>query len=260
MFSFSADSVWLSLGYIGIALAVLAVIVALVASRGRRNGSRSIALDAALTICAWWLIFAALGAVSIIVKVFAVDWAELSGRTLVRLDWPSSIPCIDAGSMTETTATALTCGGAELTDFTVANASFGLRALAGAAQLSAQALPAIPVVILAVICFNTLRGRAFSRTITRALVGGAIAVLVFGVAADLLGTIAATAGLREALPADNDWYPGQFQLTVTPLPFVGALMLAALAAVFREGLKLQSERDDLQRANEALEDETRGLV
>lgn len=260
MLSFGADSVWLSLGYIGIALAVLAVIVGLVVWHRRRRGSKTIALDAALTICAWWLIFAAIGAASIIVKVFAVDWAELSGRTLVWFDWPSTVPCVDPGSMTPTTATALSCGGSELTDFTVANASLGLRALAGAAQLSAQALSAIPAVILAVICFNTLRGRAFSRTITRALVGGAIAVLVFGVAADLLGTIAATAGLREALPADSEWYPGHFQLTVTPLPFVGALMLAALATVFRQGMRVQQQRDELERKNAELENDTRGLV
>lgn len=257
MISFSSDSVWDSLRFIGIALAAVAIVIALVAWIGRRRGSKTIVLDAALTISGMWIALSTLGAIVIVVKIFQVDWAELSGHTPVRMDWPASIPCNEPGSTSET---ILNCGGTELTDFTVANASFGLRALAGAAQLSTAVLTTMPAVILAVICFNTLRGRAFSRTITRALVGGAIAVLVFGVASDLLGSIAATAGLREVFPRDSEWYPANFQLTVTPLPFVGALMLGALAAVFRQGLRMQQERDTLRRVNEALEDETRGLV
>lgn len=257
MITFGSDSVWDSLRFIGISLAVIAVVIGLFVWIGRRRGSRTIALDAALTISGMWIILSTIGAVSIVAKIFQVDWAELSGRTLVWTDWPASLPCNEWGSTSET---ILTCGGTELTDFTVANASLGLRALAGAAQLSTGVLTTLPAVILAVICFNTLRGRAFSRTITRALIGGAIAVLVFGVASDLLGSIAATVGLREVFSPDSEWYPPRFQLTVTPLPLVGALMLAALAAVFRQGLKLQNERDALQRENEALEDETRGLV
>ncbi len=259
MISFGSDSIWDSLRFMGIALAAVALVIGLFVWLGRRRGSTTVALDAALTISGMWIALNALGAVILVVKVFQVGWAELSGRTLVWVDWPASLPCLDP-TMSTTTGAILECRGTELTDFTVANASLGLRALAGAAQLSGLILATLPAVILAVICFNTLRGRAFSRTITRALIGGAVAVLVFGVASDLLGSIAATAGLREVFASDSEWYPSQFQLTVTPLPFVGALMLAALAAVFRQGLKLQQERDDLQRTNAALEDETRGLV
>lgn len=259
MISFGSESVWDSLRFIGIALVAIAVVVGLFVWIGRRRGSKTVALDAALTISGMWIIFNVLGGVIIVVKIFQVGWAELSGRTLVWMDWPASLPCLDP-TLSTTPGAVLTCGGTELTEFTVENASLGLRALAGAAQLSTLILATMPAVILAVICFNTLRGRAFSRTITRALVGGAVAVLVSGVASDLLGSIAATAGLREVFASDSAWYPSQFLLTVTPLPFVGALMLAALAAVFRQGLRLQQERDDLQRANAALEDETRGLV
>ena len=85
-------------------------------------------------------------------------------------------------------------------------------------------------------------------------------MLVFGIAADLLSGIAATAGLREALPTDSEWYPWGYQVTVTPLPFYGALLLAALAGVFRQGMKVQQERDALRRENETLADDTRGLV
>lgn len=259
MISFGSDSLWDSLRFIGIALAALAIVIGAVFWIGRRRGSKTIALDAALTISGMWIALSTIGVISIVAKVFQADWAELSGRTLVWMDWPTSLPCLDP-TLSMPPGAILNCGGTELTDFTVMNASLGLRALAGSAQLSTAVLATMPAVILAVICFNTLRGRAFSRTITRALVGGAIAVLVFGVASDLLSSIAATAGLREVFPRASEWYPPHFQLTVTPLPFVGALMLAALAAVFRQGLKLQQERDELQRVNEALENDTRGLV
>ena len=249
MITFGSPSVWPSLANVAITLAVIAVVVSLVVWRGRRRGSRTIALDAALAISGWWILLAAAGAIITIVKVFAVDWAELSGRTLVWLDWPSAIPCSESG---EPSSTMLNCGSSELTVFTVSNASLGLRALAAAANLSTHALVVMPAVVLAVICFSTLRGRTFSRTVTKALSFGAIAVLVLGLSSDLLGSVAATAGLREAVAPDSEWYPTIVQLTVTPIPFIGALALAALAAVFHQGMRMQREKEQLQRETEGL--------
>lgn len=257
MFTAGSDELWQSLAYAAIALAVIAAVVGIVAWRGRRRGSRTIALDAALTVAGWWVVLSAIGALILIVKAFAVDWAELDGATNVWVRWPSDLPCSEFG---ESAGTMLSCGGSALSDFTVTNATLGLRLLAAAAQLSGLLLSTMPALMLAMICFQTLRGRTFSVTVTRALTGGAIAVLVLGVASDLLGSIAATAGLREVFDPDSAWYPSSFQLTITPLPFVGALALLALAAVFREGSRLQREREHLQRENAALEKDTEGLV
>lgn len=257
MLSSGSAEIWPSLLYIGVALAVIAVIAVIVVWNSRRRGRRTIALDAALTLSGWWIVLSALGAVSIIVKAFAVDWAELDGQTYVYLAWPASLPCSEYG---DSATTMLTCRSETLSEFTVGNASLGLRLLAAAAQLSTLALTTMPAVILAVICFQTLRGRAFSRTVTRALVGGAVAVLVLGVTADLLGGIAATTGLREVFPPDSEWYPSAYQLTVTPLPFGAALGLLALAAVFRQGMRLDAERAQLMRETERLQKETEGLV
>ncbi|GAB3595814.1 hypothetical protein [Microbacterium tumbae] len=246
MISFSGG-LWESLANIGIALAVIAVIVGFVVWRGRRRGSRTIALDAALTVSSWWLLLSAVGAVIIVVKVFATDWAELNGATSVWLPWPEGIPCSDAGA-----ANMLTCSGEDLSQFTVGGASLGLRILAGTAQLCTLAFTTVPAAMFAAICFQTLRGRTFSRTVTRVLTAGAVAVLVLGFAADLLGSVAATVALREAFPEGSEWHPWGFRLTVTPLPFVGALGLAALAAVFRQGMRLQREHEALQRDTEGL--------
>lgn len=249
MITFGSDDLWSSLSDIGIALVVVAVIVGLVIWRGRRRGSRTIALDAALAISGWWVLLSIVGAVIIVVKALTVDWAEFDGTTFVYLDWPAGLSCSEYGDSGEA---MLTCGSETFTDFTVGKASLGLRLLAAAAQLSTQALATIPALILVVICFQTLRGRTFSRTVTRALTGGAVAVLLLGVTSDLLGGIAATTALREVFALASQWYPTRYQLTVTPLPFAGSLALAALAAVFHQGIRLQKEKEDLQRETEGL--------
>ncbi|MEU4014813.1 hypothetical protein AB0E56_06040 [Microbacterium sp. NPDC028030] len=257
MLTFGSAEIWPSLLYIAIGLAVIALVVLILVWNGRRRGSRTIALDAALTLSGWWILLSAVSAVVFIVKAFTVDWAELHGETYVYVGWPDSLPCSEFG---DTATTMLTCRGASLSEFTVTNASLGLRLLAAAAQLSTLALTTMPAVIVAIICFHTLRGRVFSHMVARALTGGAIAVLVFGVAADLLGGIAATTGLREVFTPDSEWYPSAYQLTVTPLPFAGALGLLALAAVFRQGTRLDQDRARLQQETARLQKDTEGLV
>lgn len=258
MLSFGSDEIWPSLLNVGIALAVTALVVGLVVWSRRRRGSRTVALDAALTLSGWWILLSTASAVIFIVKAFTVDGAELHGETTYAwIPWPAGLPCSPSG---DSSTTMLTCGSEALSDFTVVNASLGLRMLAASAQLATLALSTVPAVVVAVICFQTLRGRAFSRTVTRALTGAAVAVLVLGVANDLLGGIAATAGLREALPPDSEWYPVAYQLTVTPWPFAAALGLVALAAVFRQGIRLEQERSRLQQETERLQKDTEGLV
>lgn len=257
MLSFGSADLWPSLLNIGIALAVVAAVVGVLIWSGRRRASRTIALDAALTISGWWILLGVVGAVIVVVKAFTVDWAELHGDTNVWVDWPATLPCSEFG---DSATTMLTCQGENLSEFTVGNASLGLRLLAAAGQLSTLALTTIPAMIVAVICFFTLRGRGFSSIVTRSLASGAIAILVFGVAADLLGSIAATSALREVFTPDSEWYPGAYQLTITPWPFLAALGLLALAAVFRQGLRLEQERAALQQETERLQKETEGLV
>jgi hypothetical protein len=236
-----------SLGWIALALIAIAAIVGLAIWRGRRRGSRTIALDAALTVSGLWVMLSAVGALIIIVKAFTVDWAELNGTTTIWIGWPDDIPCSSSGA-----PGTLSCGGSNFADFTVGGASLGLRTLATAAQLCTLAFTTIPAAMLAAICFQTLRGRTFSRTVTRVLYTGAICVVVLGIASELLSSIAATVGLREVFDEGSEWYPMSFQLTLTPLPFVGALGLAALAAVFSQGSRLQAERDQLERETEGL--------
>jgi len=262
MISFTGE-LWPTLGWMALALGVLALAVGVVAWRGRRRGSRTFALNAALTISGWWLAATVIGVVIIVVKMFTVDFAEFTGRSGLWLAWPADLDCVDHGGPGDgadgdgaaadiTSGAALYCGGSNLSDFTVAHASAGLRALAGASQLVTAAFTAVPAAMLAVICWHTLRGRAFTRVVTRTLFWGAGAVAFFGVASDLLGGIAATVALREVFPPESEWYPWAFQLTVTWWPILAALGLAALAAVFHQGVRLQRDNDVLQHDTEGL--------
>lgn len=248
MFSYTGE-LWPTLGWIALTLAVLGALVGIGIWRGRRRGSRTIALDAALTVSGWWLAATTIGIALIVVKVFTTDFAEFTGQTNIWLTWPADLPCAD---ITEAAGAGLNCSGSNLSDFTVLQASLELRVLAGASQFITLLFTAVPAAMLAVISWQMLRGLAFTRVVARTLFWGAAAILVLGLASDLLGGIAATTALREVFPPDSEWYPWAFQLTITWWPVLASLALAALAAVFRQGMQLQQEKEQLQRETEGL--------
>lgn len=259
MISFSSNELLPSLSNIGIALAVIAVIAGFVIWRGRRKGSTTIALDLTLTISSFWAMMCAIGIVFVIIKAFAVDFTEVPVSQFY-IPYPDEMPCLDSGLPGDPSTPVLACGSAAPDQVTVYNAGAGTRALAAFAQVSSQLLTMTPALLIAVICFQTLRGATFSEVVPRTLLAGSVAVLVLGIARDLLVGIAGTTALREALPPESEWYPQTFQLTVTPLPFTLTLGLLALAAVFRQGMRLQSERERLERENDRLQRDTEGLV
>lgn len=249
MFAYASADPWGSLRNALIMLVVLGAIISIVVWRRRRNGSRTITLDLALTISGWWVTLSAIGVVMIVIKVLTSDWTEIGGSAL-QLPWPDQVPCDDSGS--GNSEPMLTCGVLSAKYATVSPASLELRLLSGAAQVVNLALSTVPAAMVAVICFQTLRGRPFSRTATRNLAAGSVAVLVLGVANDVLPGITTTVGLREVFPVGSEWYPLDYYIFVTPLPFAGALALAALAAVFHQGMRLQREKEQLQRETEGL--------
>jgi len=234
---------------IAVVLCAVAVIAGIVVLIGRRRKSTTLALDVALTLSSWWVLLSAVGLAFIVGKAIAGDFAEI-GSAQIPAPWASDLPCRTTG---EVSGTELWCIGATSANVTISQPDTATRVLAAAAQAVTLLYATIPAVLIAIVCFQTLRGRPFSTTITRALVGGSIAVLILGTANDLLPGIASTVALRAVLPIDSDIYPETFQLGVTPVPIVAALAALALAAVFRHGIRLQQH-------NIALEKETEGLV
>jgi hypothetical protein len=234
---------------IAIILIGVAVVAGIVVVIGRRRKSTTLALDVTLTLSSWWVILSAVGLVFIVGKAITGEFAEI-GNAQIATPWASDLPCRTTG---EASGAELWCVGATTSNLTISQPDGATRVLAAAAQASTLLYSTIPAVLIAVVCFQTLRGRPFSATITRALIGGSIAVLVLGTANDLLPAIASTVALRAVLPVGSEFYPETFQIAVTPFPVVAALALIALAAVFRQGMRLQRE-------NAALQKETEGLV
>ncbi|MFF7294257.1 hypothetical protein ACFY9N_17135 [Microbacterium sp. NPDC008134] len=252
MFAFAASELGTSLLWLSVGLLTIAAVSAVVVLVGRRRGSRTLALDVALTLSSWWTILSAIGLVFVLIKAFTADFAEVAGAPM-NVAWSENLPCRTGELTSGDAGPLLWCASASASDITISQPSVDVRALSAAAQAVAVLYSTIPAVLIAVICFQTLRGRPFTRTITRTLIGGAIVAVVLGIANDVLPGIAATVALRSVLPIDHDLYPHTFQITVTPFPVVAALALIALAAVFRQGMRLQRE-------NAALQKETEGLV
>lgn len=233
---------------IAIVLIGVAVVAGIVVVIGRRRKSTTLALDVTLTLSSWWALLSAVGLLFIVGKAISGEFAEI-GNAQIPTPWASDLPCRTTG---ETSGPELWCIGATSSTLTISHPDDATRVLAAAAQAGTLLYSTIPAVLIAIVCFQTLRGRPFSTTITRAFVGGSIAVLVLGTVNDLLPAIASTVALRSVLPTDNALYPETFQIGVTPVPIVAALALLALAAVFRQGMRLQRENESLQKETEGL--------
>lgn len=247
MVAYSGD-LWGSLTQIGITFGVLLLVGAIAFWRGRRRRSETLFLDVALSLGGWWVALSAISLIVILIKAFTVDWVEIEGPGL-SIPLPADLPCLNAG---EAQGPALTCSPASLPRISVYDVSTGIHALAAVGQACTLIVSTLPAALIAFICFQTLRGHPFHRTVIRALVIGAIVLLVAGVAGDLLNDITGTLALREVLPVGSKWYPESFMLSASGLPIGGAIALAALAAVFHQGFRLQSEHDRFQKDTEGL--------
>lgn len=239
---------WGSLGQVAIYLGVMLAVGIVAFWRGRRRGSTTLVLDMALSLSGWWVAVSAIALIVIVIKAVTMNWVELDGSGFA-VTLPADLPCTEFG---QASGPSISCSPAAMARFTVVNASGGIHALAAICQTCSLIVSTLPAALIAIICFQTLRGRAFHRTVTRALIVGAVVLLVVGIAGDLLSDITSTLAAREVFPAGSPWYPESFRLSASLLPVGGAIALAALAAVFHQGIRIQKERDLLQKDTEGL--------
>lgn len=227
---------------IGLYLLIVAGIVGLVVLVARWRRSTTILIDSALAISAMWV------ALFVIAMPFALT-QTLAGDAVWVNDLPVSVPWnegVSCGSMRVSEATTyLECASVGEVNASIVGLPFGTRALLATGQLIAALLIATPAAAIGLICFQLLRGAAFARVTSRTLLVTAIVVLVGGIAGDLVTGIGRGLAALEVFPSSAD--PGAtgavatYNLTVQMWPFGAALALAALAAVFRYGARL--ERD-----------------
>lgn len=238
----SSDLGW-ALWMIGGFLLVLIVVSAVVAWFVRRRGSRTAVISVTLTIAAWWVALFVIGTPIAIVQTLASASVWVPDAP-VSIMWPDPLPCgtDDAG-----TAPYLECASTPSANLTIVGLSIAPRLLLAAGQLLGNVLLATPAAVIAILCFQLLRGRPFSRLAVRVLLIAAFIVLVAGIGVDIVTGIGRGLAAAEVLPAEGDGATSSaaFNLTVQLWPIGAALGLAALAAVFRYGFTLQRETEGL---------------
>jgi hypothetical protein len=198
-------------------------------------------LDATLTVAA------AITVLGIVATPFAIVGTLTSYESFVTdvpvvAPWPQALPC----SQPEPTDTGgLQCASLPVANLTIRGLSTAPRVFLALGQLGGIILFLAPAAVIGFICFQTLRGRPFSRVAGRALLVAAGVVLVVGIGTDLALGLARGLVASEALPSTGPGVtaPGVYSLTVQMWPIGAALALAAIAAVFRYGSRLQRETD-----------------
>ncbi|TQJ30659.1 hypothetical protein [Microbacterium sp. SLBN-146] len=227
---------------IGLYLLIVAAIVGVVVLIARWRRSTTVLIDSALAISAVWV------ALFVIATPFAIA-QTLTGGTVWVDDLPVSVPWnegVACGSTRVSDATTyLECASVGEVNASIVGLPFGTRALLATGQFIGALLIATPAAAIGVICFQLLRGAAFARVTSRTLLVTAIVILVGGIAGDLATGVGRGLAALEVFPSSADpdatGAVATYNLTVQMWPFGAALALAALAAVFRYGARL--ERD-----------------
>jgi len=230
-----------ALMWLAVFVGVLALIIRVVVWRGRRRGRKGIALDIALTLSAWWLLGVTFFAVMQTIQLVTAPWTAVTSSDAYA-DWGSDSTC---AGMSPETGPALDCAGIDSMRFTLVGISLGAKLLLLGGQLLTSVLLALPAALLAVIARNALRGRPFAPAVARWLYLGAGVVLVAGIGAAILTSLGTHTALHEVLPAEGVQAPSIVRFAIDPLILGGAVVAAALGAVFQHGARLQKETEGL---------------
>lgn len=114
------------------------------------------------------------------------------------------------------------------------------------AVVGSVAVLCVAVMVL-LLCVKLLRGAAFSRSVTLAVGGAGIVLMVSGVATQVLQELSRAAlldGIRTFAAANNVTLP-EFSISFDLAPIAAGLVLAVVAAAFQLGERLQRDTDGL---------------
>lgn len=240
--------------WIGVFIAVVAVLSLIAVWIARRRGSRTVALDAAGSVAQGWLFLMVLGVGFMVWQWFNQGELWINDLPVSFSNWPSGDTpgCDDPGG----DAPVLLCASVTSVNASVAHLTIGTRVVIGAGQLLGVLLIMVPAVLIIVLVGQARKGTPFSRVASRAFAWAAVAILVVGTVGELVVGIGKTLAAYEVLPSPEQGgdltNPGIFSLTVPLWPAGVALALAALAVVFRYGSALQRQTEALQRETEGL--------
>ena len=244
-----------SLLHLLILLATLALVVAVIGFgvRGWRRRGLDVTVSIALSGAAVVAVLSLLMAVGTAITVMTA--ASVGFTIPVSPFWPAPPAGI---TITDGPTAVADSGGFTTANVDVSGASASARLFWALGQGIGYLIPAAIAALIAIACFQLLRGAAFARVVVRASITTAVVVFVGGIAAAVLSQIGGSMVSHELLTvtAANGaaLADGTLDLqTLLPqpttsiqVPFwpIGAgLGFVALAAIFRHGARLQHDTE-----------------
>lgn len=241
-------------GMTGVVMATLllgAIALLVVGVRARRDGGSGAVVTTALVVASAAAVLSAIGA---IIALLAVLLQNPVGITVpVQEFWPQLPAGAEVGGTTATRAG----GGFTSADLLIADLSLSARLCWAIALALGWLVPGAVAALIAVGCLRLRAGRPFAPLLERVTMLTAVAVLVGGLLAEVLGDIAGSMAAREALAWTSASWTGDledpslvlpqpgFRIDLPLWPVGAGLGLAALATVFRHGRQLQHDTEGL---------------
>lgn len=241
---------WHTLLLIGMVI-VPVVIVIVIAGFLRRKAADSGAapvVSLTLWVGAVWAGLAVLGAVTTLIGTLSAPSVTMT--VPVQPYWPQ-LP----GVSIEPAEATVTMGSFTEAELTLESLPFVTRLLWGLGSMLGVLVPGAVAALIALMCFQLLRGAAFAPVVARGSMVTAVVVTVGGLASQVLCAIAGSMASEQALtisgaaiegyPVDLDIWSimpqPTFSMQVDLWPIGAGLAFAALAAVFTYGSKLERE-------------------
>jgi hypothetical protein len=232
MISVGGSNIVETLCFLGITFLLVVAIACWIIARGRQRGSTTIALDTTFWLSSWSGAIAMLFAIIRFGAAFVDDQVTITTNQ-VALDPPAALPC---GHHTEGDQTGdgpwLECISSAATRVSLAGVPLGLTMIA----------TLTPLALIAIICWETARGRTFDLVVIRSLWVAAGITLIAGVAGTALTPFAEYLALKDI---GAEFAPQSIQTSISLIPVAGALLYAAFAAIFRHGARLQRDTEGL---------------
>ncbi|MFL0412084.1 hypothetical protein ACH0AH_12985 [Microbacterium paludicola] len=211
-------------------------------------------LSVTLFLSAAWAGISAIGAIITVVLALLPD-QPATVTIAVAPFWPTPLPGVTVDGPTADVVS----GGLTSAQVTATGLSVAARVLLALGNALIALVSAAVAALIAVICFQLIRGAAFRSVIVRAASFTAAVCLVGGLGAQIFDAVGGSIAGREILEITGaSWtgYPDGFNpIDALPRPATSwnidfwpigaALGFAALAAVFRYGSVLQKDTEGL---------------
>lgn len=235
------------LGFVVVPVVIVVVVVAFLRRRSADERPTPV-VSFTLWLAAVWAGIAVLGG------VLALLGALLSPAVTLTVPVQSYWPQLPGVTIEPGEATVVG-GGFSTAELTVEGLSSTARILWGIGSMLGAFVPGAIAALIALICFQLLRGAAFAPAVARGAMVTAVIVAAGGLATQVLCGIAGSMASREALTISGSSYEGYpeefsvwealpqstFSMQIEFWPIAAGLAFAALAAVFAYGSKLQRE-------------------